>query len=89
MSGINSISNLKSSSISNSSRPNPQSASQNQQRASTMPPALASNLKQPPANASAIGNEQLPHWTSDEIDRRLTESAKLLEEWTKLMDTTG
>jgi hypothetical protein len=87
MSGINSLANLKSSSISNPN--NTQSNTQNQQRAATMPPALASTLKQPPASASAISNEQLPHWTSDEIDRRLTESAKLLEEWTHLMDKTG
>jgi hypothetical protein len=35
------------------------------------------------------GSEQLPHWTGEEIDRRLAESAKLIQEWAELMNKTG
>jgi hypothetical protein len=40
-------------------------------------------------NQPLQGPETLPHWTSEEIDKRLSESAKLLQEWTDLMNKTG
>ena len=36
-----------------------------------------------------ISVDQLPRWNNEEIDRRLAESSKLLQEWTDLMNKTG
>jgi hypothetical protein len=57
-------------------------------------PSSANRISDPTASRSlggqsAPGSEQLPHWTGEEIDRRLAESAKLIQEWADLMNKTG
>lgn len=56
-------------------------------------PNASSKSSEPPRAAPAqppLPNvEQLPKWNNEEIDKRLAESAKLLQEWTDLMNKTG
>jgi hypothetical protein len=53
-------------------------------------PAPTSAPPRPAAPSQGLsGPDTLPHWSSEEIDRRLIESAKLLQEWTDLMNKTG
>lgn len=63
---------------------------------STMPvqgsAPLLSAAKKPEdaANKSKnLDNIALPNWSSEEIDRRLSESQNFLKEWSELMDKTG
>ena len=36
-----------------------------------------------------LNNKTLPYWTPDEVDQRLAENARLLEEWDRLLKITG